>query len=198
MQPYEVISLLDGTSSKTEKEAIVARAYEAGCFEFFLGAQLAYDKRVTFGTKDVPPFKDITPDIDSLRWDDFLILADMLRTRHVTGGDATTAMIVTAEHCNEQMWDGWYRRVLLKDLRCGATESTINKALKAIVKAGDKRAEKYMVPIFTCQLAHPRDKYEKLMKGDKLIDTKLDGVRILALCDIDDKSARFGYILSCL
>jgi DNA ligase-1 len=83
------------------------------------------------------------------------------------------------------MWDGWYRRVLLKDFRCGATESTINKALKAIVKAGDKRAEKYMVPVFSCQLAHPRDKYEKLMKGDKLIDTKLDGVRILAVCDKD-------------
>ena len=185
MQPYEVISLLEGTSSKTEKEAIVASAYKAGCLEFFLGAQLAYSKMVTFGTKDVPFFKDITTTTDTLRWNDFNILADMLRTRQVTGGDATTAMIVTAEHCNEQMWDGWYRRILLKDFRCGITEGTVNKALKSIVKAGDKDAEKYMVPVFTCQLAHPRDKYEKLMTGDKFVDIKLDGARILALCDKD-------------
>ena len=54
MQAYEVISLLEGTSSKTEKEAIVTRAFHAGSFEFFRGAQLAYDKKVTFGTKTRP------------------------------------------------------------------------------------------------------------------------------------------------
>lgn len=187
MKAYEVIALLEGTSSKTEKEAIVAQAYEAGCTEFFLGAQLAYDKQVTFGTKTVSKFADIpaTPD-SSLQWDDFNVLTDMLKTRQVTGGDAHTAIEVTAEHCSEQMWDGWYRRILLKDLRCGATESTINKALKAIAKAGDKDAEKYLVPVFTCQLAHPREKYEKLMKGKKLIDLKLDGARLLALCYKDE------------
>jgi len=183
MEAYEVIELLEGTSSKTEKEAIVTQAFHDGCFEFFRGAQLAYDKRVTFGTKTVPLHKTISADDDSLTFDDFAILTDMMRQRHVTGGDAVTAMEVTAEHCDEQMWDGWYRRVLLKDLRCGATESTINKALNAIAKTGDKTAEDYLVPVFTCQLAHPRDKYEKLMKGKKLIDLKLDGARILAECD---------------
>ena len=187
MQAHEVISLLEGTTSKTEKEGIVARAYEAGCLEFFLGAQLAYSKFVTFGTKDVPFFSDISNpnDTASLTWDDFETLSTMLKTRQVTGGDATTAMIVTAEHCDEQTWDGWYRRVLLKDFRCGITEGTVNRALKAIVKAGDKRAEKYMVEVFTCQLAHKREKYEHLMIGKKAVDIKLDGARILAVCDKD-------------
>lgn len=185
MKAYEVISLLEGTSSKTEKEAIVADAFKAGCYEFFLGAQLAYDKKVTFGTKTVPHHKTMPVTDRSLTWDDFSILTDMMRKRHVTGGDAATAMEVTAEHCDAAMWDGFYRRVLLKDLRCGATESTINKALKELAKAGDKTAEDYLVPVFTCQLAHPRDKYEKLMKGKKFLDLKLDGVRILAVCDKD-------------
>lgn len=183
MQAYEVIARLEGTSSKIEKEAIVTEAFEAGCYDFFRGAQLAYDKKVTFGTKTVPDHKTL-PVIDtSLTWDDFTILTDMLRKRHVTGGDATTAMEVTAEHCDEQMWEGFYKRVLMKDLRCGVTESTINKALTALVKAGNKEAEKFLVPVFSCQLAHPRDKFEKLMKGKKLIDLKLDGARILAVCD---------------
>jgi DNA ligase-1 len=183
MKAYEVISLLEGTSSKTGKEAIVTDAFKAGCFEFFRGAQLAYDKKVTFGTKTVPHHKTMPVTDRSLTFDDFTVLTDMMRKRHVTGGDATTAMEVTAEHCDAGMWDGFYRRVLLKDLRCGATESTINKALKALIKAGDTTAEKYLVPVFTCQLAHPRDKYEKLMKGKKFLDLKLDGVRILAVCD---------------
>lgn len=185
MKAYEVITLLEGTSSKTEKEAIVAQAYEAGCTDFFLGAQLAYDKRVTFGTKTVPDHKTLPVTDTSLTWNDFTVLTDMLRSRHVTGGDATTAMEVTAEHCDELMWEGFYKRVLMKDLRCGVTESTINKALNAAVKSGDKDAAKYLVPVFTCQLAHPRDKYENKMVGMKFLDLKLDGVRILAECDKD-------------
>lgn len=184
MQPYEVISLLEGTSSKTEKEAIVTRAFHDGCYDFFRGAQLAYDKRVTFGTKTVPDHKTL-PVIDtSLTFDDFMVLSDMLSKRHVTGGDATTAMEVTAEHCDEQMWEGFFKRVLMKDLRCGVTESTINKALNAIAKT-DKSATEYLVPVFTCQLAHPREKYPNLMTGVKTLDLKLDGIRILAECNID-------------
>lgn len=187
MQPYEVISLLEGTSSKTGKEAIVTQAFHDGCFEFFLGAQLAYDKRVTFGTKTVPDHKTL-PVIDtSLTFADFIVLSDMLRKRHVTGGDATTAMEVTAEHCDAQMWEGFYKRVLMKDLRCGITDSTINKALKAIAKT-DKTAEQYLVPVHTCQLAHPCEKYASKMTGEWTLDLKLDGVRINAECDIDEKT----------
>lgn len=189
MHAYEVISLLEGTSSKTGKEVIVLQAYEAGCFEFFLGAQLAYSKFVTFGVGEqhIPYFKDITRDASAraLLWIDFKCVADMLRSRTVTGGDATTAITVAAEHCTEELWDGWYRRVLVKDFKAGLTEGTINKVLKALVKAGDTNAEQFMVEVFTCQLAQPREKFEKKMVGNKLIDLKLDGARVLAVCDKD-------------
>jgi DNA ligase-1 len=185
MQAYEVIAALEANSGKLEKEAIVAAAYRAGCYEFFLGAQLAYSKYVTFGTKHVTQHQP-TPTDTSLTWKDFEVLTTMLRTRQVTGNDAATAIAVTAEHCNAEMWDGWYRRVLLKDFRCGITNGTINKALTSIVKAGDKKAKDYMVEVFTCQLAQPREKYEKLMVGKKALDLKLDGARILAICDKDN------------
>ncbi|RKZ84408.1 MAG: hypothetical protein DRQ39_08355, partial [Gammaproteobacteria bacterium] len=90
--------------------------------------------------------------------------------------------------CDELMWDGFYRRVLLKDLRCGATESTINKALTALGKAGHKAAEDLLIPVFTCQLAHSRDKHEKKMVGKKFLDLKLDGARILAECNKEDNT----------
>lgn len=187
MQPYDVIALLEGTSSKTEKEGIVRNAYEAGCLEFFLGAQLAYDSAITFGIgeKNLPRSQDVTIADPATGWDDFKVLADMLRSRHLTGGDAWKGAEVIAEACTAEQWDGWYRRILLKDFKAGVTESTINKALKAIAKDGDKRALDYIVPVFSCQLAHPGEKFPKKMQGLKYIDVKLDGVRILAICDKD-------------
>ncbi len=184
MKAYEVISLLEGTSGKIEKEAIVTQAFHDGAFDFFRGAQLAYDKKVTFGTKTVTLHGDITAENESLTFDDFTTLTDMMRKRHVTGGDAVTAMEVTAEHCDVNMWDGFYRRVLLKDLRCGVTESTINKALKAIAKT-DATAKDYLIPVHTCQLAYDCEAKPKAMTGIRTLDLKLDGARINAECDID-------------
>jgi DNA ligase-1 len=185
MQAYEVIAELAATSSKTEKEAIVTRAFEAGCTEFFEGARLAYDVLVTFGIKQVPEWKthDGISDPGS-DWLAFESLTGHLRNRTLTGDAAKLAIQGVASTCTEEQWTEWYRRVLMKDLKCGATESTINKALKALVKAGNKTAERYIIPVFSCQLAHPRDKFEKLMAGDKLVDIKLDGVRIIAVCDV--------------
>ena len=187
MQPYEVIAALEATSSKTQKEGIVRRAYEQGCMEFFLGAQYAYDAMVTFGVGDkhLPLYADVTASPSAMGWDDFKVLADMLRTRHLTGGDAWKGAEVVAEACTIEQWDGWYRRVLLKDFKAGVSESTINKVLKGIVKDGDPRAEGLMVPKFSCQLAHPGEKHPAKLKGWKYVDVKLDGVRILAICDKD-------------
>ena len=184
MKAYEVISQLEGTASKLDKESIVTQAFHAGAFDFFRGAQLAYDKKVTFGTKTVPDHKTLPVLDTSLTFDDFTILADMMRKRHVTGGDAVTAMEVTAEHCDEQMWEGFYKRVLLKDLRCGVTESTINKALKVIAKT-NAVAKDFLIPVHTCQLAYDCAAKPKAMTGIRTLDLKLDGARINAECDID-------------
>lgn len=184
MEAYEVISQLEAHSGKLEKEAIVTQAFYDGSFDFFRGAQLAYDAKVTFGTKTVPDHKTLPVTDTSLTFDDFMVLADMLSTRYVTGGDATTAMAVTAEHCDEQMWEGFYKRVLMKDFRCGVTQSTINKALKAIAKT-NATASDFLIPVHTCQLAYDCEKKPKFMVGTRTLDLKLDGARINAECDID-------------
>ena len=181
MQAFEVVAELEATSSKTEKEAIVVRAYEAGCTEFFEGARLAYDVLVTFGIKQVPAWEDC--DDPDATWSGFETVAGALRNRSLSGSAAKTTLEAFAASCTEEQWDGWYRRVLMKDLKAGITESTINKALKKAAKK-DKTALRLLVPTFTCQLAFDREKYPKLMSGDKLVDIKMDGVRILAVCDV--------------
>ena len=46
MTPTEIIARLEATSKRTEKEAIIQSAWDAGCVEFFQGARLAYDALV--------------------------------------------------------------------------------------------------------------------------------------------------------
>ncbi len=188
MEAYEVIAELSATASKTEKEAIVTRAFAAGCTEFFEGARLAYDVLVTFGIKQVPEGVSGKWSRDTGDWVAFEELTGYLRNRTLTGDAAKLAILGVAADCTEEQWNGWYRRVLMKDLKCGITEGTINKALKALVKAGNKSAERCIIPVFKVQLAHSRDKYERLMKGKKLVDIKMDGVRITAICDVHNNS----------
>ena len=174
--PHNVIRDLAATSSKNEKEKIIREAWESGCTEFFEGARLAYDKMVTFGVKKVPAHDggDFSTGMGLSMFDE---LAELLQTRKLTGHAARDAIVSFMESTPADSWDGFYRRVLLKDLKCGVSEKTINKVLKSI--GGD--AEDYLIPVFTCQLAHQGEKHPKKLVGEKLVDVKLDGVRILAV-----------------
>ena len=73
----------------------------------------------------------------------------------------------------KEEWNGFYRRVLIKDLRCGVSEKTVNKVAKKFLK--------YSIPIFSCPLAHDSANHEKKMIGKKQIEIKLDGVRVLTI-----------------
>jgi DNA ligase-1 len=70
-------------------------------------------------------------------------------------------------------WNDWYRRILIKDLRCGVTHKTINK--HSTMK----------VPVFECMLADDSKKHEKKMVGEVIVEPKLDGVRVITICDVD-------------
>jgi DNA ligase-1 len=62
---------------------------------------------------------------------------------------------------------------LLKDLKCGVSEKTINKVLKGTTIKP--------VPVFEVMLAHDGANHEKKIVGKKLLEPKLDGVRVLTV-----------------
>ena len=64
------------------------------------------------------------------------------------------------------------RRVLIKDLRCGISEKTLNKVLGK---------SDWAIPVFSCQLAQDSTDQPKKLKGIKRLEPKLDGVRVLAV-----------------
>ncbi len=171
MLKEEIISQLELHPSRLDKEKIILKAMEEGLDDFFEGIRMALDPLVTFGVKMVPEKEDEKS--QSFSWSDFHKLAKKLIKRELTGHAARDAILKAMESSKKAEWNGFYRRVLIKDLRCGVSEKTINKIAK--------KFPKYEIPIFSCPLAHDSANHEKKMIGKKQIEIKLDGVRVLTI-----------------
>ena len=173
MQPQEIIKHLEADNSKLAKQAILLEAMQEGLDEFFEGITMALDPLVTFGVKKVPERSDVLTG-QGLDWNTFKVLANQLINRELTGHAARDAIELAMSVATTEQWNMFYRRILIKDLRCGMSEKTVNKVAKDFPQ--------YAVPIFGCQLAHDSANHEKKMVGVKQIEVKLDGVRVLAIC----------------
>ena len=165
-QPDRIIRDLEQHNSRLDKEAIISAANKEVLPEFFEGVRMALDPLVTFGVKQVP---EATVDGQGLSWIVFKDLTDKLVARELTGHAARDAIQLCMEIATVQQWNDWYRRILIKDLRCGVSEKTVNKVVPDCV------------PVFTCMLAHDSANHEKKMKGQKQIEIKLDGVRVITI-----------------
>ena len=174
---------LESHPSRLNKEAIIQVIAEEGNTEFFDGCRLALDPMITFGLKQIPEKKD--EDGPGLSWNDFNSVIERLRNRDLTGNAARDTVDQLIKQSTEKEWNGWYRRILIKDLRCGVSEKTINKVV-------EKKYGNYAIPIFGCQLAHDSANHESKVSGTKLIEVKLDGVRVLSIVYPDGRVDMFS------
>ena len=179
-QPDFLIRQLEMHNSRLDKEAIIQAAHDEGLPEFFEGLRMALDPLWTFGVKQVPTKEEIwedtaqgvkrlLPNGQGLDWDTFTTLCMDLNARVLTGHAARDAIQLCMDVATTEQWNDWYRRILIKDLRCGVSEKTVNKVVPGTV------------PVFTCQLAHDSANHEKKLIGKKQIEVKLDGVRVLTV-----------------
>ena len=171
LKPWEVIAELESDNSRLFKESVIKREAEAGNAEFFRGARAALDAMITFGIKKVA---EKTGDGRGISAEKFWDTAQALAERKLTGNDAITAVNHMRMNAGEAEWNQWYRRILIKDLRCGVSEKTINSTVEKI--NGD-----YVIPVFSCQLAHDGANHESKVSGEKLVEVKLDGVRVITI-----------------
>jgi len=172
LKPWEVIAELEADSSKLAKEAIIEREARADNLEFFEGVRLAYDAMITFGIAKVPEKNDASG--PGLAWGVFAQAVTGFIGRTVTGNAARDQVAQLMAQATQEQWNGWYRRILIKDMRAGFSETTVNKVCKKI-------KPEYVVPVFECQLAHDSANHEEKLCGKKLVETKLDGVRVLTI-----------------
>jgi DNA ligase-1 len=167
-----VIRSLEDHASRLNKEGILEAQAKANNTELFDGVRLALDNLITFGVKKVPTHGG--PDGQGLPWAAFKELAHLLATRQLTGDDARNAIELALSASTKSQWNDWYRRILIKDLRCGVSEKTVNKVLKDFPDINP-------VPVFECMLAHDGANHEKKIAGKKILEPKLDGVRVITV-----------------
>ena len=182
-KPWEIICELEADNSRLAKEAIIKVVAEQGNNKFFEGARVALDPMITFGLKQIPEKKDA--DGPGLDWDNFTLAITGFTTRNVTGNAARDMIAAMMKSATKEQWNSWYRRILIKDLRCGVSEKTINKVVEKI------NAD-YIVPTFSCQLAHDSANHEGKLAGEKLIEVKLDGVRVITIVWPDGRVLQFS------
>jgi len=168
---------LESSDSRIHKEKVIEKALMAArlgsanaqCFLF--NCYEAYNPFHVFGVRQVPETAGLAGRTNP--WPAFWGLLESLRTRSVTGHAARDAIASMSEQFDSEEWNGLCRRVIIKDLRCGISEKTLNKILGKT---------EWKIPVFTCQLATDSNDHANKMTGIKRIECKLDGVRVLALC----------------
>ena len=180
---YRVISSLEDHPSRLNKEAIILAEAEAGNDELFQGFRLAFDAMITFGLKQIPEKTDA--DGPGLDWDNFSLIITGFVNRSLTGNLARDTVAQMMRSATKAEWNGWYRRILIKDMRAGFSENTVNKVV-------EKKYAKYSIPVFSCQLAHDSANHESKVAGKKFIEVKLDGVRVITVVYPDGRVDQYS------
>lgn len=171
---WKIIKMLEADNSRLGKEAILEREARNNNDILFYGIRYALDNTMTFGIKNIPVKKDVQT-TTSLSWTQFVDTLNKLLNRTLTGNAARDEVSRIMELATPDEWNYWYRRILIKDLRCGLSEKTVNKVVKFV---GAK--DKYLVPVFSCQLAQDSNDQISKCVGEKMVQVKLDGVRVLS------------------
>jgi DNA ligase-1 len=174
---------LEDHPSRLNKEAILLAQAEAGNDTLFQGLNLAFNAMITFGLKQIPEKKD--EDGPGLSWDVFALVLTGFTTRNVTGNTARDAVAEMMKTATKAEWNGWYRRILIKDMRAGFSENTVNKVVEKVYP-------QYAIPVFSCQLAHDSANHESKVTGKKIIEVKLDGVRVITIVYPDGRVDQFS------
>jgi DNA ligase-1 len=164
MKPWNVIQELESNNSSLFKQDVLAQNIDNK--EFIDGATKCLDPLITFGVKQVP-FSE--QDGEGITFDEFNDLTTDLEFRLLTGHAARDAIQALCDKATNEQWNDWYRRILIKDLRCGTGAKLFNKVQKDII------------PLFGCMLAHDGAKHPKKITGECFIEYKYDGVRVIAI-----------------
>ena len=175
MEPWKIIQELEADNSRLAKEAIIKREHTADNVRFFNGVGMALDGFRTFGVQQVPVAKKDGAGITQTEFDD---IVRQLEARTLTGNAMRDAIQALCDRSRVEEWNDWYRRILIKDLRCGVTHKTVNKHTTM------------KVPVFECMLADDSKKHEKKMTGEVYVEPKLDGVRVITICNVEQDEVK--------
>lgn len=174
MKSYEIIDKLTATPSTNEKKKILSELKdEPGnniCSRIKYIFLWTYTPKLNYYIKKIDPSKIVESgenlDFDEVDQEDSTILTELLESlseREVTGKEAIKEVHETLGRFNQPSRD-LITKILLRDLRCNATDSIVNKVWPN------------WIPTFEVQLANTFDP-EKPKEDFYYASSKMDGLR---------------------
>lgn len=169
------ITKINQSSSRFFKEDVIKQALEAAALGstnsiFFLKMlKFCYDPYITYGVRQIPETFGIINAENP--WNEFKSLLLELASGQLSGNRARHVIKSMSERFDSDEWNIFLAPVIRRDMRCGITETTINKVCENT---------EYEIPVFSCQLATNCEGRPE-MRGLKRLEPKLDGVRMLMI-----------------
>lgn len=165
MTVYDILQALEGTSSRNEKIAML----QANANNEVLKQVIVYalDPFKNFYIRKIPQYKIDEPTMLTL--ENALPKLDKLINREVTGNAAIEylrLLLTELQPEDAQVIE----RVVSKDLRCGVSDSTVNKVWKDLI------------PTYPCMLCSGyEEKLVERMNFPAYVQLKMDGMRFNAI-----------------
>ena len=174
MRELDILNQLERVKGLTAKTSVLSKNVSFKEFNDLVTYSLSFSKKFY-----IKKFKMPEPSEQAMECghDKFIDLLNVLNSRSLTGNRALDAVEGFLGMCNEKQ-QKWYSRVLKKDLRCGISVKTANKA-------------GFSIPVFDVMLATDGNKCKKLnevLPQGVFISPKLDGYRCIAIKSGDDVS----------
>lgn len=169
LEVAEIIKEVGGTSSRNDKIAILEQNKNNTILQNVFTYSYSPYKRYGIGEKSLENAKDASVDIGKPNHSNIFELLDYLNTVNIND-DIRNEVFNFLNSTHESLKE-LYKRMILKDLRVGATGTIANQAFGRAV-----------VPKF--DLMQGRNYYDRLnhLEGEKIvISTKLDGERLVII-----------------
>jgi len=163
---HKIIEELRSTNSRIEKESILKREHGADNIYLSYIFEMCYSPKINFWIKKIPEYSYIEDDYDAVSA--LKLIEKEICSRNKTGNEAINYLKYVLEHTNKQEVE-IIECVVKRDMKCGVTETTINKIWKGLI------------PETPCMLATAySDKTLKNIKFPAYVQNKMDGSRMIA------------------
>ena len=173
MEIYHILESLESDNSRLEKEFILRKHSTNLILKKIF--ESSYDPYVNYYVSKFK--KPIAIEINESKLEDFFILLEKLSMRSITGNSAKNEVIKLFAEMNK-LEQKWCERILLKNLRCGVSDTTINKIWPNTIKS-------FSVSLAETLDAKTTDGEFEIIQGQIsypiFVEPKLDGLRLIAI-----------------
>lgn len=174
----ETLNQLELAKGINEQILICMNLWESKQFGFFHGTKLGLDRKFDLGLTSAPLIDEDDPFEGDFDFPSFQVLVQEIQNNP---HEATRLMTQAAERCNAKIWNGFYRKILLRRITW-LTAKQFNMILSRISKS-DIRADQFLVDLWQPQ--EFINGSEKDIRGSFFLEPYVEGQRQLLFVHMD-------------